>query len=188
MLDLGIVSAILADNTFEQAIDLWSPTALNVSKLCVGQQETPMLVVMLELHIDVESLTPEKITYIKEYVASKGIYISGLGYYPNPLDANETQAKFFQDHIKKIILAAQLGVPVVNTFIGRDISKSVAYNLDKYKEVWPEIVKLAEDNGVKIGIENCPMFFTDDEWPGGKNLATTLPFGIKCLTLFLRQH
>jgi sugar phosphate isomerase/epimerase len=92
-----------------------------------------------------------------------------LGYYPNPLDANETQAKFFQDHIKKIILAAaQLGVPVVNTFIGRDISKNVAYNLDRYKEVWPEIVKLAEDNGVKIGIENCPMFFTDDEWPGAK--------------------
>ncbi|HRH61628.1 MAG TPA: sugar phosphate isomerase/epimerase, partial [Chitinophagaceae bacterium] len=29
----------------------------------------------------------------------------------------------------------------------------------------------AEDNGIKIGIENCPMYFTKDEWPGGKNLA-----------------
>jgi sugar phosphate isomerase/epimerase len=24
-----------------------------------------------------------------------------------------------------------------------------------------------------MGIENCPMSFTRDEWPGGKNLATT---------------
>jgi sugar phosphate isomerase/epimerase len=34
-------------------------------------------------------------------------------------------------------------------------------------------VKYAEKRGVKIGIENCPMFFTDDEWPGGKNLASS---------------
>jgi sugar phosphate isomerase/epimerase len=26
---------------------------------------------------------------------------------------------------------------------------------------------------VQIGIENCPMLFTNDEWPGGKNLAVS---------------
>ena len=78
------------------------------------------------------------------------------------------------DHIKKIIRgAARLGIPVVNTFVGRDPQKNVAYNLDKFKDVWTDIVKLAEQEDVKIGIENCPMFFTNDEWPGGKNLATT---------------
>jgi sugar phosphate isomerase/epimerase len=30
---------------------------------------------------------------------------------------------------------------------------------------------LAGDEGVKIGIENCPMFFSTDEWPGGRNMA-----------------
>ena len=30
----------------------------------------------------------------------------------------------------------------------------------------------AEEREVRIGIENCPMLFTRDEWPGGKNLAT----------------
>jgi len=185
MLDLGIVSAILADNTFEQAIDFVAANGFKcIEIMCWPAGNADARRYAGVTHIDVESLTAEKVDYIKQYVASKGIYISGLGYYPNPLDANETQAKFFQDHIKKIILAAaQLGVPVVNTFIGRDISKNVAYNLDKYKEVWPEIVKLAEDHGVKIGIENCPMFFTDDEWPGGKNLATTPAIWDKMFTI-----
>ncbi len=31
----------------------------------------------------------------------------------------------------------------------------------------------AEEQQVRIGIENCPMSFSKDEWPGGKNLATT---------------
>ena len=75
-------------------------------------------------------------------------------------------------HIQDIIRAAsKLGIPVVNTFIGRDPSKSVAYNMDRFKEVWPGIIKEAETHGIKIGIENCPMLFTADEWPGGKNLA-----------------
>ena len=102
------------------------------------------------------------------------IYISGLGYYPNPLDSDEKQADVYIEHINKVIkAAATLGVPVVNTFIGRDPLKSVEENLKKFTKVWPEIIKVAEENDVKIGIENCPMFFTRDEWPGGKNLATT---------------
>jgi len=35
------------------------------------------------------------------------------------------------------------------------------------------MVAYAEDQGVKIGIENCPMLFSKDEWPGGKNLAVS---------------
>jgi sugar phosphate isomerase/epimerase len=37
--------------------------------------------------------------------------------------------------------------------------------------VWKPLVQFAEDHGRRIGIENCPMLFTKDEWPGGKNLA-----------------
>jgi sugar phosphate isomerase/epimerase len=77
-------------------------------------------------------------------------------------------------HIKKVIdTAAKLGIPVVNTFIGRDPAKNVAYNLDMFAEKWPDIITYAGKQGINIGIENCPMFFTNDEWPGGKNLATT---------------
>jgi len=76
------------------------------------------------------------------------------------------------EHIKKVIKgAAKLGIPVINTFIGRDHTKSIDDNFKLFKDVWPGIVKVAEENNIKIGIENCPMFFTNDEWPGGKNLA-----------------
>jgi len=102
------------------------------------------------------------------------VMISGLGYYPNPLDPDESKAQFYIDHLKKVIsAAAMLGVPVVNTFIGRDQNKNTGDNFAKFKDVWPEIVRLAEKNKVKIAIENCPMYFTGDEWPGGKNLANT---------------
>jgi sugar phosphate isomerase/epimerase len=59
----------------------------------------------------------------------------------------------------------------VNTFIGRDWTKSVDANWPRFLEVWKPLVKFAEDQGVRIGIENCPMYFTADEWPSGKNLA-----------------
>lgn len=175
MLELGLVSAILAEHTFEQAVDFVADNGFKcIEIMCWPSGNADARRYAGVTHIDVENLTTEKVAYIQNYVQQKGIYISGLGYYPNPLDPNTQQAQFYVEHIKKIIrAAAQLAIPVVNTFIGRDPSKNIAYNLDKYQETWPEIVLLAESLGVKIGIENCPMFFTDDEWPGGKNLATT---------------
>jgi sugar phosphate isomerase/epimerase len=123
-------------------------------------------------HIDVDDLDAKRIKSIKETCTSHGVYISGLGYYPNPLDPDEASAKVYIEQIKKLIHAAQaLNVPVVNTFIGRDPARNIAYNLDRFRETWPEIVALATSHEIKIGIENCPMLFTDDEWPGGKNLA-----------------
>jgi sugar phosphate isomerase/epimerase len=90
------------------------------------------------------------------------------------LDPDESQSKFYLDHIKKVINAAtKLGIPVVNTFIGRNPAKNIEYNMGVFAEKWPEIIQHADRQGIKIGIENCPMFFSNDEWPGGKNLATT---------------
>ena len=77
-------------------------------------------------------------------------------------------------HLKNVILAsAKLGVGMVTTFIGRDQTKTIEENLELVKEVWPEIIKLAEENNVKVAIENCPMLFGPDQWPGGQNLMTT---------------
>lgn len=172
MLDLGYVSAIQADYTFEEVIDF---AALHKFK-CVemmcwpkGKAERRYAGVT---HIDVDNLDEANVSHIKSYLTNKGVYISGLGYYPNPLDPNLEQASHHIDHIKKIIHAASvLGIPVVNTFIGREWTKSIEWNLGKFKDVWPEIISIAEKKNVKIGIENCPMYFTKDEWPGGKNLA-----------------
>ena len=175
MLQLGIVSAILADHTFEQVIDFVSEKEFQcVEIMCWSTANADTRRYAGVTHIDVDALDDAQVSHIKNYTENKNITISGLGYYPNPLDPDKEQANVYIDHIKKVIRgAAKLGIPVVNTFVGRDPQKNVAYNLDKFKEIWTDIVKLAEQENVKIGIENCPMFFTNDEWPGGKNLATT---------------
>ncbi len=122
-------------------------------------------------HIDVDHLD-EEAGAIQKLLDQKQIYISALGYYPNPLDPETENAQAYVAHLKKLITAAaKLGIPVVNTFIGRDPGRTLEYNLDRYQEVWGDIVSLAEKEDIKIGIENCPMLFTADEWPGGKNLA-----------------
>lgn len=171
---LGFVSAILADESFEEVTDFASENGFScVEIMCwpLGKAERRYAGVT---HIDVSELDDAKIKYIKEYIKQKGIEISGLGYYPNPLDPDKEKREFYIAHIKNIIKAAnKLGLGNVNTFIGRDQSLNVEENLKIFKEVWVPIIKYAEEYNVKIGIENCPMYFTKDEWPGGKNLATT---------------
>jgi sugar phosphate isomerase/epimerase len=111
---------------------------------------------------------------INALTKSKGVEISALGYYPNPLDPDMEKRKFFTAHIEKLIKAANLlGVDTVTTFIGRDKTKTVDENFEIFQEVWTPIIKLAEKYKVRVAIENCPMLFTKDEWPGGLNLATT---------------
>lgn len=174
MHDLGFVSAIMAENTLEEVITFAGASNFKcVEVMCwpVGKAERRYAGVT---HINVDDLGEAKIRDINSLLSKNAVYISGLGYYPNPLDPDEKQAAVYIEHIKKVIKAAsKLDIPVMNTFIGRDPSKNVADNMAKFREIWPEIIHLAEEVDVKVGIENCPMSFTNDEWPGGKNLATT---------------
>jgi len=174
MIKLGFVSAILADQTFEKVMSFAARTGYScVEIMCwpLGKAERRYAGVT---HIDVADLSKKKIDEIHNTLERKGVTISGLGYYPNPLEANKKNAGHYVTHIKKVIDAAsRLGLKNVNTFIGRDHLSSVEDNFKRFRKVWPGIVKYAEKRGVKIGIENCPMFFTNDEWPGGKNLASS---------------
>ena len=171
---LGFASAILADLSFEEVISFASDNDFAcIEIMCwpVGRAERRYAGVT---HIDVAELSDEKVKYIKEYIEQRSIDISALGYYPNPLDPDIEKRQFYIEHIKKVIKAAnRLGIQNVTTFIGKDKNKTVEENFKIFKEVWPPIIRFAEEHNVKIGIENCPMFFTNDEWPGGNNLAST---------------
>ncbi len=175
MLDLGFVSAILADYDFENVIKFAHEHQFKcVEVMCWPRDNADNRRYAGVSHIDVDSLDESAISYIKGYLHQYKVYISGLGYYPNPLDPDPVKAEYYVEHIKKIIRAsAKLGIPVMNTFIGRNPSLNVTDNLNLFEKTWKPIVKVAEECNVKIGIENCPMWFTGDEWPGGKNLATT---------------
>ena len=174
MIKIGFVSAILAEQTFEEVISFAAESGYScVEIMCwpTGKAERRYAGVT---HIDVTNLSKEKVDSIHKLLKEKVISISGLGYYPNPLEADDENATAYIEHIKKVIDAAnQLGLENVNTFIGRNHQRNLDDNFEKFKKIWPPIVKHAEDRKVKIGIENCPMFFSNDEWPGGKNLASS---------------
>jgi sugar phosphate isomerase/epimerase len=120
-------------------------------------------------HIDVESLDAEVVHGIFK---SAGLEISALAYYPNNLDPDPEAREAANAHLRKVVDAAEaLGVGIVGTFVGRDKRRTISENLDEFRAVWPPLVEYAGERGVTIAIENCPMIFSDDEWPGGNNLA-----------------
>jgi sugar phosphate isomerase/epimerase len=101
-----------------------------------------------------------------------GLAISSLAYYPNNLHPDDAQREEVNGHLRKVIDAAQrLGVGIVGTFVGNDKDRPLPENLQRFREIWPPLVDYAGERGVKIAIENCPMIFSYDEWPGGTNLA-----------------
>lgn len=172
MLHLGFVSAILADNSLVEVMNFASKENFAcVEVMCWPRGKAERRYAGVS-HINVDELDEETIAHIHALQRDTNVYISGLGYYPNPLDPDDEKAALAIEHIKKVIsAAAKLGIPVVNTFVGRNPSRNITDNLAMFAEQFPEVVKHAGKQGVKVAIENCPMFFTDDEWPGGKNLA-----------------
>jgi sugar phosphate isomerase/epimerase len=172
MLKLGFMSAILPDLSFEEVITFAAENQYAVVEvMCwpAGKAERRYAGIT---HIDVTDLSDKKVEEIHQILKKNKIEISGLGYYPNPLEDDADKAHYYINHIKKVIAAANiLGIGVVNTFIGRDHKRNLEDNFARFKEVWHDIIKFAEEKNIKVGIENCPMFFTGDEWPGGKNMA-----------------
>ena len=171
---LGFVSAILDGWSFEEVIDVASQMDFSCVELACwprGKAERRYAGVS---HIDVNDLSDEKAVSILNYCAYKKIEISSLAFYPNTMDGNLEKRESNIQHLLKVIAAsAKLGVNRVTTFVGRDQNKTVEENLELFKTIWPPIIHYAEQQGVKVAIENCPMLFGREQWPGGQNLATT---------------
>lgn len=176
MMKLGFITAILESYTFEEMIDV----AHDMSFACVevacwpsGRAERRYAGVS---HIDVERVLTDDAyaQHVLAYSAERQVAISSLAFYPNPMDGDLEKRAVAIEHLKNVIRAsAKLGVGMVSTFIGRDQSKTVEENLLLVQQLWPNILQLAEKLDVKIAIENCPMLFDADQWPGGQNLMST---------------
>lgn len=169
---LGFVSAIFPDLTLDQVLAFASAERFHcVEVMCwpVGKADRKYAGIT---HIDVVDLTQGRADDINALARKHSVEFSGLGYYPNPLDPDPVSSRMAADHLKRVIRAAvKLGLGVVNTFVGRDWTKTVDENWPRFLKVWRPLIAFAEDQGIRIAIENCPMSFTRDEWPGGKNLA-----------------
>lgn len=171
---LGFVSAILPELSLDQVLQFAAANQFScVEAMCwpVGRAERRFAGVT---HVDVQQLSATRIGEIHGLLSQNNITLSGLGYYPNPLDPDPAVSRAAVTHLRRVIQgAAKLGLKNVNTFVGRDWTLSVDDNWPRFLKTWRPLIQFAEDHDIRIGIENCPMLFTRDEWPGGKNLATT---------------
>lgn len=171
---MGLVSAILDGWSFEEMIDAVSQMGFKCVEVACWPQGKAERRYAGVSHINVDELDDAKAKYILDYCAAHNVEISSLAFYPNTMDGDLVKRQANIDHLKKVIAAShQLGVGMVTTFIGRDQHKSVEENIELFKEIWPDIIAYAAKLDVKIAIENCPMLFGEDQWPGGQNLMTT---------------
>lgn len=173
---LGFVSAILDQSSYEEMMDIASGMGFQCVEVACWPQGKAERRYAGVSHIDAERVLEDDAyaAHILDYAKEKKVQISSLAYYPNTMDGNLEKRAAAVEHLKNLIKAsAKLGVNMVTTFIGRDQTKTVEENLELVKEVWPPIIALAEECGVKVAIENCPMLFGPDQWPGGQNLMTT---------------
>lgn len=173
---LGFVSAILDTWTYEEMMDFAAAHGFEcVEAACWPQGKAERRYAGVS-HIDAERVLEDDAyaKHIADYSKEKGVQISSLAYYPNTMDGDLEKRQAAVTHLKNLIKAShKLGVGMVTTFIGRDQTKTVEENLELVKEIWPPIIRLAEEHDVKVAIENCPMLFGPDQWPGGQNLMTT---------------
>ncbi len=169
---LGFVSAILPEMDLREILHVAREIGYDcVEVMCWPSRQAERRYAGVS-HLDVGEMGPEKVAAVQELVRESGVAVSGLGYYPNPLSPDENDSRQIVDHLTKVIRAtAALGLKHCNTFVGRDWRLTVEENWPRFLEVWRPLVKLAEELQVYLGIENCPMLFSRDEWPGGKNLA-----------------
>jgi sugar phosphate isomerase/epimerase len=167
---LGLLTAAFGDRTLEETA-AWAAAngyqALEVTCWPSGGRAGRRYAGVA--HIDVDALDAEAVQATME---RHGLELSALAYYPNNLAADDAEREEANGHLRKVVDAAQrLGVGVVGTFVGNDKDRPMPENLERFRSIWPPLVRYAGDRGVRIAIENCPMIFGWDEWPGGTNLA-----------------
>ena len=173
-MQLGFVSAIVPDLTLDEVFALGKATGYTCVELMCwprGKAERRYAGVT---HIDVNTIDQAEVSRILGLAQANGMDISGLGYYPNFLSPDQEEGRAVALHFKRVLSAAKmLNLTVVSTFIGRDWTRSIQENWPRFRSVWSDLIAYAEDQGVRVAIENCPMLYSSDEWPGGKNLAVS---------------
>jgi len=171
---LGFLTAALPNRSLEEVAQWGAESQFQAIEIACWPREKATRRYAGVTHIDVTEVDKAQAGEPRKMLDGYGLTISSLAYYPNPLHPEPEHRETVIAHLKKVIEAAEmLEVPIVGTFIGKDKNKTVPQNLEDYARIWPPIVQFAKEHGIKIAIENCPMLFSYDEWPGGNNLAST---------------
>ena len=128
---LGLLTAAFPDTPLTEVAD-WAAAngfaALEVACWPAGQGAARRYAGVS--HIDVAGLSDAQAKELVEDLAGRGITISGLGFYPNPLHPDPRMRNDALAHLRVLIEgAARMGVPVVNTFVGADAARPLRENI-----------------------------------------------------------
>ncbi|WP_164103973.1 sugar phosphate isomerase/epimerase family protein [Candidatus Laterigemmans baculatus] len=178
-MQLGFLTAILPELSLDEVLRIATKFGYECLEVCCWPPSRAERRYSGITHIDIDSIAGDDAATgeVRRKFDDHGIAISGLAYYPNVLTPDEAEASAAVAHLRRVIeTAPELGVRQVNTFIGRDWNLSVEDNWPRFLDTWTPLIELAAKHDVNVGIENCPMIFTADEWPGGKNLASNPAF------------
>ncbi len=117
-------------------------------------------------HLDYDGFGPEEAKRTLEAFNNKGLRLS-LGAFENMIGGDEGERLKNQNHLLKLIRIAHLlggdeNNVMVGTFVGynHELGNQIdgfQKNLDEYKRVFEPIIRYAEDLGVTVVYENCPM-------------------------------
>jgi sugar phosphate isomerase/epimerase len=110
--------------------------------------------------VDLTKLAPQ----VNEVLAGTGCEISALAVFGNPLGDRPGDEETLNGIKSAIDHAGLFGCNLVTGFTGRVRDEPIEESLPRYKEIWGDLARRAEDKGVRIAFENCPMAGT---WQSG---------------------
>jgi sugar phosphate isomerase/epimerase len=145
---IGFLTAALSEMDFEEVVAWASKNGFEAIEVSAHPRSK---------HIDPAKLLGEGAGKVRELLSENNIAISSLAYYPNNLDPDIEARERNHEAVKRMIEAsAVLDVGVVCTFVG-GFPAPLDEVLKVFAEVFPPLVDYAEEHGVKIAVENCPM-------------------------------
>ncbi len=154
---IGFLSACLPQISLENLVKWAAKSGFKSLELAVWPVES--MRDYQARQIDAANFSKDNAKKVKDLFNQYKLTISAMAYYDNNLHPDLKKRQSFIDHLKKVIDTAELlDVPLVGTFVGGRPDKSPAENIKEIGKVFRDILRYAGDKGVKIMIENCPMY------------------------------
>jgi sugar phosphate isomerase/epimerase len=171
---IWIMTSAFKALTFEQILQANREIGAQGMELCVFRRDGTRTD-HVATHLDYDQFNPDHAKALVDTCQRHNLRFS-VGAYENLIGGDPVQRLRNQDHLLKLIRIAHLcggdsNEVCVGTFVGYNHELGIQdngfeKNLDEYARVFTPIIRYAEDLGVTVIYENCPMEgWQPSSWP-----------------------